>query len=319
MLMVKAGQAGRRLHRAAHPPPGAGRHHHRRRQHPLPRHHPPDQVPRRQGAALHRHRRLRRRRGRPQRPVASCPAATRRPGRSSSRSSRPSPPRPPTATPCCDWVGERRRRPLRQDGPQRHRVRRHAAHLRGLPPHEDAPGLSRGAEMHEVFAEWNKGELDSYLIEITRDILGFKDDGQASRWSTRSSTPPARRARASGPCISRARPGRPAHPDRRGRLRPLPLGHQGRARRGRRRSSRARQARSSRATRQAFVEDIRQALYASKIVSYAQGYMLHARGGQGVQVEPELRRHRPDVARRLHHPQRLPRQDQGGLRHRTRS
>ncbi len=35
-------------------------------------------------------------------------------------------------------------------------------------------------EMHEVFAEWNKGELDSYLIEITRDILGYKDeDGNA--------------------------------------------------------------------------------------------------------------------------------------------
>ena len=31
-------------------------------------------------------------------------------------------------------------------------------------------------EMHETFAEWNKGDLDSYLIEITRDILGFKDE-----------------------------------------------------------------------------------------------------------------------------------------------
>ena len=31
-------------------------------------------------------------------------------------------------------------------------------------------------EMHEVFAEWNKGELDSYLIEITRDILAYKDE-----------------------------------------------------------------------------------------------------------------------------------------------
>jgi 6-phosphogluconate dehydrogenase len=30
-------------------------------------------------------------------------------------------------------------------------------------------------EMHNVFKEWNKGELDSYLIEITRDILAFKD------------------------------------------------------------------------------------------------------------------------------------------------
>src|SRR6056297_1519611 len=31
-------------------------------------------------------------------------------------------------------------------------------------------------EMHKVFREWNEGELDSYLIEITRDILAFKDD-----------------------------------------------------------------------------------------------------------------------------------------------
>ncbi len=31
-------------------------------------------------------------------------------------------------------------------------------------------------EMHNVFAEWNKGELDSYLIEITRDIMAKKDD-----------------------------------------------------------------------------------------------------------------------------------------------
>src|SRR5436305_9692624 len=35
-------------------------------------------------------------------------------------------------------------------------------------------GLSN-EEMHDIFAEWNKGELDSYLIEITRDILGYKD------------------------------------------------------------------------------------------------------------------------------------------------
>jgi 6-phosphogluconate dehydrogenase len=27
-------------------------------------------------------------------------------------------------------------------------------------------------EMSEVFAEWNKGELDSFLIEITKDIMG---------------------------------------------------------------------------------------------------------------------------------------------------
>lgn len=31
-------------------------------------------------------------------------------------------------------------------------------------------------EMHEVFKEWNEGELDSYLIEITRDIMGYRDE-----------------------------------------------------------------------------------------------------------------------------------------------
>ena len=53
----------------------------------------------------------------------------------------------------------------------------------------------------------------------------------------------------------------------------------------------------------AFIEDIRQALYASKIVSYARVH-ADARRGQGIQMEPQLRRHRADVARRLHHPQR---------------
>ena len=37
-------------------------------------------------------------------------------------------------------------------------------------------GLGMSADdMSAVFAEWNRGELDSYLIEITRDILAFKD------------------------------------------------------------------------------------------------------------------------------------------------
>ena len=31
-------------------------------------------------------------------------------------------------------------------------------------------------EMHEIFAEWNKTELDSYLIEITANILAYKDE-----------------------------------------------------------------------------------------------------------------------------------------------
>ena len=31
-------------------------------------------------------------------------------------------------------------------------------------------------EMHEVFSQWNEGELNSYLIEITRDILAYQDE-----------------------------------------------------------------------------------------------------------------------------------------------
>ena len=83
-------------------------------------------------------------------------------------------------TPCCDWVG-----------------REGAGHFVKMVHNgieygdmqliceaydllKNVLGLS-AAEMHDVFAEWNKGELDSYLIEITRDILGFKDpDGAAA-------------------------------------------------------------------------------------------------------------------------------------------
>lgn len=37
-------------------------------------------------------------------------------------------------------------------------------------------------ELHEVFKEWNKGELDSFLIEITADIFTKVDDEPGSRW-----------------------------------------------------------------------------------------------------------------------------------------
>ncbi|MCX6043043.1 MAG: decarboxylating NADP(+)-dependent phosphogluconate dehydrogenase, partial [Caldilinea sp.] len=39
----------------------------------------------------------------------------------------------------------------------------------------DLLGLDAAA-MHQVFAEWNQGKLDSYLVEITRDILAFRDE-----------------------------------------------------------------------------------------------------------------------------------------------
>ena len=40
---------------------------------------------------------------------------------------------------------------------------------------KEAAGLSND-ELYEVFDEWNRGELQSYLIEISRDIFSVKDD-----------------------------------------------------------------------------------------------------------------------------------------------
>src|SRR5262245_47554925 len=81
-------------------------------------------------------------------------------------------------SPCCDWVGE--------NGAGHYVKMVHngieygdmqliceAYHLM-----KDGLGMTAD-EMHQVFAEWNKGDLDSFLIEITANILAFKDkDGQ---------------------------------------------------------------------------------------------------------------------------------------------
>lgn len=78
-------------------------------------------------------------------------------------------------SPCCDWVGQ---------GGAGHFVKMvHNGIEYGdiqlicecYQIMKDYLGMSN-EEMHEVFAEWNKGDLDSYLIEITRDILAKKDE-----------------------------------------------------------------------------------------------------------------------------------------------
>jgi 6-phosphogluconate dehydrogenase len=77
--------------------------------------------------------------------------------------------------PCCDWVGENGAGHFVkmvhngiEYGDMQMICETYQMMKHGL-------GMSND-EMHEVFAEWNKGELDSYLIEITRDILGYKDE-----------------------------------------------------------------------------------------------------------------------------------------------
>jgi 6-phosphogluconate dehydrogenase len=77
-------------------------------------------------------------------------------------------------TPCCDWVGD--------DGAGHFVKMVHNGIEYGdmqlicesYQIMKDLLGMSAD-EMHQVFAEWNRGDLDSYLVEITRDILGTKD------------------------------------------------------------------------------------------------------------------------------------------------
>jgi 6-phosphogluconate dehydrogenase len=80
--------------------------------------------------------------------------------------------------PCCDWVGE--------NGAGHYvKMVHNGIEYGDMQLICEAYDLMRtgfgmkAGEMHKVFAKWNQGKLDSYLIEITRDILGFKDtDGK---------------------------------------------------------------------------------------------------------------------------------------------
>src|SRR6516164_1700274 len=82
----------------------------------------------------------------------------------------------PSGEPCCDWMGE--------DGAGHYVKMVHNGIeygdmqliCEGYQLMREGLGLSND-EMHKVFGEWNKGELDSYLIEITRDILAHQDNG----------------------------------------------------------------------------------------------------------------------------------------------
>jgi 6-phosphogluconate dehydrogenase len=173
-------------------------------------------------------------------------------------------------TPCCDWVGE--------NGAGHYVKMVHngieygdmqliceAYHLMRV-------GLGMTADqMQSVFAEWNKGELDSYLIEITSHILAFKDaDGQplmdkildtagqkgTGKWTVISSQdlgiPITLIAEAVySRCISALKTERVAASKKLKGPKPTIKGDH-----------------------KAFIEAIRRALYASKIISYAQGYML---------------------------------------------
>ncbi len=174
-------------------------------------------------------------------------------------------------TPCCDWVGE--------NGAGHYVKMVHNGIEYGDMQLicEAYDLLQRGMgltadELHDVFEEWNKGELDSYLIEISRDIFATKDeDGQplvdkildtagqkgTGKWTVISSLDLGQPVTLIGEsvfarCLS-------ALKNERVEASRILVGPASKADTG---------------DRAAFIEQVRCALYCSKIISYAQGYML---------------------------------------------
>jgi 6-phosphogluconate dehydrogenase len=127
------------------------------------------------------------------------------------------------------------------------------------------------AEMYAAFAEWNKGELNSYLIEITGDILGYKDEqgndvidlildtaGQkgTGKWTAVAALDAGQPLTLIGEavfarCLSALKDERVAASKILKGPKPKFAGD-----------------------KKTLVKDLQAALYASKIVSYAQGYQL---------------------------------------------
>ena len=178
-------------------------------------------------------------------------------------------------TPCCDWVGE---------GGAGHYVKmvHNGIEYGDMQLICEAYALMKDGlgmapeEMAKVFAEWNRGELDSYLIEITSQILAKKDaDGLplvdkildaagqkgTGKWTVINSQelgiPITLMAEAVyARCVSSLKDERLAAAKKLKGPKPL--------------LPAARDA----GKKKKFIGEIRDALYASKIISYAQGYML---------------------------------------------
>ncbi|MBW8749483.1 MAG: decarboxylating NADP(+)-dependent phosphogluconate dehydrogenase [Acidobacteria bacterium] len=174
-------------------------------------------------------------------------------------------------TPCCDWVGE---------GGAGHYVK--MVHngieygdmqliCEAYQLLKDGLGLTAD-ELHEVFAEWNKGELDSFLIEISAEIFAKKDDdGQAlldkildtagqkgtGKWTAIDALDNGMPVTLIGEsvfsrCLSALKEERVE----------ASKVLQGPAKTG------------NSSDKKAFIENVRRALFCSKLISYAQGYML---------------------------------------------
>ena len=172
--------------------------------------------------------------------------------------------------PCCDWVGE--------DGAGHFIKMVHNGIEYGdmqiiseaYQVMKEALGMSNEA-MSEVFKTWNEGKLDSYLIEITRDILAYKDEQGEAVIDTILDTA-GQKGTGKWTAVSALEMG-------------IPLTLLGEAVFARFLSALKEERGAASATlngpvpvydggKDAFVNDLHDAVYAAKIMSYTQGYML---------------------------------------------
>ncbi len=173
-------------------------------------------------------------------------------------------------SPCCDWVGENGAGhfvKMVHNGIEYGDMQLISESYQIM---KNLLGMS-AEEMHQVFNEWNNGELDSYLIEITRDILAFKDtDGNPLVDKILDTAGQKGTGKWTG--IAALDLG-------------VPLTLIGEAVFGRALSSfkeeRIEAAKffkspkiNFQGDKKSFIKDLEKALYASKLVSYAQGYLL---------------------------------------------
>ncbi len=173
-------------------------------------------------------------------------------------------------TPCCDWVGENGAGhfvKMVHNGIEYGDMQLISEAYQIM---KELLGMSAD-EMHEVFKEWNKGELDSYLIEITRDILAYKDEdgkplvdkildtaGQkgTGKWTAISALDLGIPLTLIGEAVF----ARALSFQKEERVKASKVLHG--------------PEKKFSGNKKQFIEDLRQALFASKIVSYAQGYAL---------------------------------------------
>ena len=173
-------------------------------------------------------------------------------------------------TPCCDWVGENGAGhfvKMVHNGIEYGDMQLICEAYQIM---KDLLGLSY-PEMHQVFADWNEGDLKSYLIEITRDILAYKDeDGQplvekildtagqkgTGKWTVVASLDAGAPLTMIGEAVYARMLS--AMKDERVAASKVLKGPQP----------------EFKGDKQQFIADLGQALYAAKIVPYAQGYVL---------------------------------------------